>query len=568
VATQPTALQEAINQNTPGNSQLLPQGLPGDKGDYGTTTLTPAPSGFSSLTGWGVVYQEAGASVSPNAATDTVQIADFTTYVHLTNGSWVEVQNEAQGGIGGAHYVADFANNASIPLKQQTLSDGSVSMDAPPAGYNDHFFPTSRGTYTPGTVDGVFVEANMKTNDASANLVAQLGADWWRSPTAAYVNGFANNPAVGGDNFTKLTTQWQTLYYTSLSAAQLQADPPPGLATGSTSTTPPVTTPPVTTPPVTTPPVTTPPAVQPAVTQATASPGSGVEHVGTTVALTLDFNEAVTVTGKPTLTLNDGSTATYVSGSGTKALIFDTNVASANTATSALAVTAANLPSGASIKDASGVAANLSGAVTTFSGVQIDPAAATTPPVTIPPVTTPPVASDPTAPVLSVADSSLSVQGHGGTVGLGLSVKSSDSNDAVSVEIKGLPRYETITDKLDGHTFRGNDITLTAAEVDSGLTLHSYHWGSSQPVATLAATATAKDSTTGSVTTSATQTITVKDPPATSTVTSTSHANHSFALLNQYLAGGNGQVDHGQIAAATSHAASWLNESLLTRPQH
>jgi beta-glucanase (GH16 family) len=341
------------------------------------------------------------------------------------------------------------------------------------------------------------------------------------------------------------------------------------------ATTPPVTTPPVTTPPVTTPPVTTPPAVQPAVTQATASPGSGVEHAGTTVALTLDFNEAVTVTGQPTLTLNDGGTATYVSGSGTKALIFDTTVASTNTATSALAVTAANLPSGASIKDASGVAANLSGAVTTFSGVQIDPAAATTPPVTTPPVTTPPVttppvASDPTAPVLSVADDSLSVHGHGGTVGLGLNVKSSDTNDAVSVEIKGLPRYETITDNLDGHTFRGNDITLTAAEVDSGLTLHSYHWGSSQPVATLAVTATAKDPTTGAVATSATQTITVKDPPATSTATSTSHADHSFALLNQYMAGGgfHGQADQGQIVAAASHASSWLNESLLTRPQH
>jgi len=335
------------------------------------------------------------------------------------------------------------------------------------------------------------------------------------------------------------------------------------------------TTPPVTTPPVTTPPVTTPPAIQPAVTQATAAPGSGVEHVGATVALTLGFNEAVTVTGKSTLTLNDGSTATYVSGSGTKALIFDTTVASTNTATSALAVTAVNLASGASIKDASGLSANLSGAAKTFSGLQIDPTPVTTtppvttPPVTPPPVTTPPVASDPTAPVLSVADRSLSVHSHGGTVDLGLSVKSSDPNDAVSVNIKGLPIYETITDNLDHHTFRGKDITLTAAEVDSGLTLHSNYLGSGHPVATLAATATAKDPTTGAVTTSTTQTITVKDPPAT-TATSPSHADHSFALLNQYLAGGgfHGQVDHGQIAMTASQVSSWLNESLLTRPQH
>ena len=45
--------------------------------------------------------------------------------------------------------------------------------------------------------------------------------------------------------------------------------------------------------------------------------------------------------------------------------------------------------------------------------------------------------------------------------------------------------------------------------------------------------------------------------------------DHSFALLSQYLAGGfHGQVDHGQIAMAASHAGSWLNESILTRPQH
>ena len=86
-------------------------------------------------------------------------------------------------------------------------------MDAPPAGYNDHFWQGSRGTFTAGTVDGVFVVANMKTNDPSANLVAQIGADWWRDASAPYLyqNGqFVNNPVVGGNNFIKLTTEWRT----------------------------------------------------------------------------------------------------------------------------------------------------------------------------------------------------------------------------------------------------------------------------------------------------------------------------------------------------------------------
>ncbi|MEH2562033.1 family 16 glycosylhydrolase [Bradyrhizobium sp. AZCC 2289] len=257
------------------------------------------------------------------------------------------------------------------------------------------------------------------------------------------------------------------------------------------------------------------PPVLPAVTQATASPATGTEVVGNTITLTLGFNEAVTVTGTPTLSLNDGDTATYVGGSGTGTLTFRTTVASTDTNTSALAITGVNLANGASIHDASGVAANLAGAVKTFSGLQI--ATSSTSPSS--PSTPPSI-----APVLTVADSTLSVAGRGGTVGLGVNVTTTDPNDAVTVNITGLPKYETITDKLDGRTFRGNNVTLTAAEVDSGLVLQSNYRGGGHPVATLTLTATGKDPSTGAVTTSASQTITVTDPrPATATTTTSPH---------------------------------------------
>jgi hypothetical protein len=276
--------------------------------------------------------------------------------------------------------------------------------------------------------------------------------------------------------------------------------------------------------------------VLPAVTKATASPATGTEHVGDTVTLTLGFNEAVTVTGAPALSLNDGGIATYVGGSGTSALTFRATVASTDTSTSALAITGVNLPSGASIKDASGVAANLAGAVKTFSGLQVDPASSTT-----------------TAPVLTIADTSLSVTAGGGTVDLGVGVATTDPNDVVTVNIKGLPKYETISDNLDGRAFRGKNITLTAAQVDSGLTLQSNYRGTGDPVATLTLTATATDPVTGAVTTSAPQSITVTDPPPATATTTTSPqtitltdpqlapatslgslASQGFALLNEH----------------------------------
>ena len=50
------------------------------------------------------------------------------------------------------------------------------------------------------------------------------------------------------------------------------------------------------------------------------------------VTLTLNMSEAVTVSGgTPTLTLNDGGTATYISGSGTSALTFSYTVAPGRT---------------------------------------------------------------------------------------------------------------------------------------------------------------------------------------------------------------------------------------------
>ena len=63
--------------------------------------------------------------------------------------------------------------------------------------------------------------------------------------------------------------------------------------------------------------------------------------------------------GTPTLTLNDGGTATYASGSGTNALVFDTTVAAGQNAAS-LAATALNLPTGVTIADSAGNAASLS----------------------------------------------------------------------------------------------------------------------------------------------------------------------------------------------------------------
>ena len=122
----------------------------------------------------------------------------------------------------------------------------------------------------------------------------------------------------------------------------------------------------------------------PTVTSVTAP--SGDDGPGTVVAFTVNFSEAVTVNtggGTPMLTLSNGATATYVSGSGSTGLVFNYTVGATgsgqDTADLATAATNALLLNGATIKDAAGNVAVLTGAsnVNPTGTLQIDTTAPT-----------------------------------------------------------------------------------------------------------------------------------------------------------------------------------------------
>ena len=227
-----TPMLDAISQNTIGYSEGYAAGVPRSyswcNGSYKPLNSSAPPQDFTAVTGWGQVYPKAGAPTYSNSEA-MVEIANAKTYVHLKTGEWVLVQDQTRNQIVGGHFVTDFAGNAGFPMTTKTLPDGGATFAAPPSGYNDHFWHSTRGTYAPGSVDGVYVEMDMKTNDPKVNLVANIGADWWRDISAEYVDGFANNPGAGMSNWVQLSTEWTTLRFYSWSSAQLQANPPPPL---------------------------------------------------------------------------------------------------------------------------------------------------------------------------------------------------------------------------------------------------------------------------------------------------------------------------------------------------
>jgi hypothetical protein len=118
-------------------------------------------------------------------------------------------------------------------------------------------------------------------------------------------------------------------------------------------------------------------------TGVTANPASGIETAGAAIALTLAFNEAVTVSGgTPALTLNDGEIAVY-DAAATAALhdatrlAFDYLVSGNDTPTPALAVTGIDLH-GAAINDLAGNPADFSTLHAAFTGLSVNDAPAFT----------------------------------------------------------------------------------------------------------------------------------------------------------------------------------------------
>jgi hypothetical protein len=128
----------------------------------------------------------------------------------------------------------------------------------------------------------------------------------------------------------------------------------------------------------------------------------------------------------------------------------------------------------------------------------------------------------PEPPTLAIASTSLTVLA-GGSVSLGITATPVDPDDRVSVKINGVPSYERITapsgDNVSRQLQSNGTYNWTITESASvagtpltGLILSSSYTGTNHPVANL--TVTASNATSGEAASSASQILTVTDPPA------------------------------------------------------
>ncbi|MDI3561843.1 hypothetical protein [Bradyrhizobium sp. Arg816] len=226
------SISALIKQNTPGNSEGFPAGVPPSYNWYqgwNDGGLWSPPKDFTAVEGWGQVYPKVGEAPYSNPGA-TVEVANAKTYVRIKHaGEWTLVQDQANTQLTGGHFVPDFVGNVAIPMKATPLAGATIAFDAPPAGYNNHFWYKARGTYPAGAVDAVYIQMEMRVTDPNLRLVAMVGADWWRDARAPYLDDHSNNPGVGGTNWIELSTQWKVIGFYSMSADDFFASPAPPL---------------------------------------------------------------------------------------------------------------------------------------------------------------------------------------------------------------------------------------------------------------------------------------------------------------------------------------------------
>lgn len=183
---------------------------------------------------WGTIYRNA--DIATTSTNTRVQIRSCTTAwknantnVWIINGPYNDWDQD--------DYVEDFQSPTTLVSNRKVEASGGVSY-IPATGYTTHwYFPFPRisivgGKNGSGFIGGVIVTCEMRltldnaagTDDrANAHFVVDVGADYNPSTTGG---GLENTPAIAAGKFKIVGNNWRTVSMTTLTEAQLKANPP------------------------------------------------------------------------------------------------------------------------------------------------------------------------------------------------------------------------------------------------------------------------------------------------------------------------------------------------------
>ncbi len=223
------SLAQQIASDMSGSNEGEPHGVP--LGWFQASLVDGNTLQGAAIEAWGGLY------VGPNGnpATNTlVNVKDFSALVlSKSTGKWTAYNLSASDNIDGGYYSETFSVDygTSIPFRHE--SDGSLSFDTA-SGEVAHFYgPWPRISESSSDFGGLVVtlDARLILNNPSgvddraiASYVLAVGADPYPSTTSP---GIENNPGIGMGKFKYVQTAWRSFSMSTLSQAELAANPPP-----------------------------------------------------------------------------------------------------------------------------------------------------------------------------------------------------------------------------------------------------------------------------------------------------------------------------------------------------
>jgi hypothetical protein len=237
VGTTASNVASQITNDMIGSNEANPQGWPTSWGEGPSMGdgNTP-PSAWTASTAWGVVYQAAQGNMSTNTRVNIRNVQLY--FLSKKTGTWSTLQNTSQPDC--AAYKEDFSGDVDVAADLRIEADGTISVTSGMgvwAGDNIHFYPDLRGAIVPTDVAGVvsIFEARLIVGDtslpddrATANYVAEAGADYWPSLTGALPGSYNNvTPPVAGGKYKYVQNDWRSFSMTTMTQAALALNPPP-----------------------------------------------------------------------------------------------------------------------------------------------------------------------------------------------------------------------------------------------------------------------------------------------------------------------------------------------------
>lgn len=235
--TSSSAWWTEIASDMSGTNEGFPHGVPPswDWAQGPVLEMGTNANGWKALTGWGVVYEAAQGNPATNSR---VNLRNFQTYfLQKSSGKWLLLQNTSS--PAGEAYLEDFSGDTSKPGDVRNEPDGTISVTAgcpQNCGYNFHFYPADRASINPNDIGGILVifqarlivgNPTLPDDRSIARYLTGSGADYYPALTGGWPGNLTYNPGCGIGKEKYVQTQWRFYSMTTLSAAQLTANPPP-----------------------------------------------------------------------------------------------------------------------------------------------------------------------------------------------------------------------------------------------------------------------------------------------------------------------------------------------------